>query len=79
MSSSMFQRLGNSQPTQQQAQQQMPDMNKLYQQFQKNPLKYLPNAPQGVTEPLELLRYYADSGKIPPMLQGRVNAILGRK
>lgn len=61
--------------------QQQPDMNQLYQQFVQNPLQYLMglNIPQGLTTPQQIVQYLADNGKIPPMLQGRVNAMLGRK
>ena len=61
--------------------QQQPDMNQLYQQFMQNPLQYLMgiNIPQGLTTPQQIVQYLADNGKIPPMLQGRVNAMLGRK
>lgn len=61
--------------------QQQPDMNQLYQQFMQNPLQYLTglNIPQGLTTPQQIVQYLADNGKIPPMLQGRVNAMLGRK
>lgn len=79
MSDSMFQRLGNGKPQQPNQQPQQPDINKMFQEFQKNPLKYLPNAPKDVINPMDLLKFYADNGKVPPMLQGRVNAILGRR
>ena len=61
--------------------QQQPDMNQLYQQFMQNPLQYLMglNIPQGLTTPQQIVQYLADNGKIPPMLQGRVNAMLGRR
>ena len=61
--------------------QQQPDMNQLYQQFMQNPLQYLMglNIPQGLTTPQQIVQYLADNGKIPPMLQQRVNAMLGRK
>ena len=61
--------------------QQQPDMNQLYQQFVQNPLQYLMglNIPQGLTTPQQIVQYLDDHGKIPPMLQGRVNAMLGRK
>ncbi len=61
--------------------QQMPDMNALYQQFQQNPLKYLTgmNIPQGMNNPQDIVRFLADNGRIPPFLQARVNAMLGRR
>jgi len=61
--------------------QQQPDMNALYQQFAQNPMQYLTgmNIPKELTTPQQIVQYLADNGKIPPMLQQRVNAMLGRK
>jgi len=58
-----------------------PDINQLYQQFMQNPMQYLTgmNIPKELTTPQQIVQYLADNGKIPPMLQGRVNAMLGRK
>ena len=60
--------------------QQQPDINALYQQFMQNPMQYLTglNLPQGLTSPQQIVQYLADNGRIPPMLQQRVNAMLGR-
>lgn len=57
-----------------------PNINELYQQFAQNPMKYLTglNLPQGMTSPQQIVQYLNDNGKIPPMLQQRVNAMLGR-
>ena len=57
-----------------------PDINELYQQFMQNPMKFLTglNLPQGMTSPQQIVQFLADNGKIPPMLQQRVNAMLGR-
>ena len=64
-----------------QKQQQQPDMNALYQQFMQNPLQYLQglNIPTNLTTPQQIVEYLANNNRIPPMLQGRVNAMLGRK
>jgi len=61
--------------------QQQPDMNALYQQFMQNPMQYLTgmNIPKEFTTPQQIVQYLADNGRIPPMLQQRVNAMLGRK
>lgn len=61
--------------------QQQPDMNALYQQFMQNPMQYLMgmNIPKELTTPQQIVQYLADNGRIPPMLQQRVNAMLGRK
>lgn len=61
--------------------QQNPDINQLYQQFMQNPMQFLSrlNLPQGMTSPQQIVQYLADNGRIPPMLQQRVNAMLGRR
>ena len=61
--------------------QQQPDMSALYQQFMQNPMQYLMgmNIPKELTTPQQIVQYLADNGRIPPMLQQRVNAMLGRK
>ena len=61
--------------------QKQPDINQLYQQFMQNPMQYLTgmNIPKELTAPQQIVQYLADNGRIPPMLQGRVNAMLGRK
>ena len=56
-----------------------PDMNKLFQQFKADPLKYLTGIPQGMTNPQQIVQYLANNGRIPAHLQGRVNAMLGRR
>ena len=58
-----------------------PDINELYQQFMKNPMRYLTglNLPQGLNDPQQIVQFLNKNGRIPPMLQGRVNAMLGRK
>ena len=61
--------------------QQQPNINQLYQQFMQNPMQYLTgmNIPKELTNPQQIVQYLNDNGKIPPMLQQRVNAMLGRK
>ena len=58
-----------------------PDMNALFQQFKQNPMKYLTglDIPQGMNNPQQIVQHLANSGKIPAQLQGRVNAMLGRR
>ena len=60
--------------------QQQPDINQLYQQFMQNPMQFLQgmNIPKEFTTPQQIVKYLADNGRIPPMLQQRVNAMLGR-
>lgn len=71
---------GQTAPVQQKPQGQ-PDINALYQQFRQNPMKYLTgyNIPQNINSPEQIVRFLADNGKVPPMLQARVNAMLGRR
>ena len=61
--------------------QKQPDIDQLYQQFTQNPMQYLSglNIPQGITSPQQIVQYLADNGKVPPMLQAKVNAMLGRR
>lgn len=61
--------------------QRQPDMNALYNQFRQNPVKYLTglDIPQGMNNPEQIVRYLANNNRIPPMLQARVNAMLGRR
>ena len=61
-------------------QQKQPDINQLYQQFVQNPLQFLQgmNIPKELTTPQQIVQYLADNGKIPPMLQAKVNAMLNR-
>lgn len=58
-----------------------PDINALFEQFRANPMKYLTgyNIPKNINSPEGIVRFLADSGRVPPMLQGRVNAMLGRR
>lgn len=57
-----------------------PDLNQLYQQFIQNPTQFLTglNIPKELTTPEQMVQYLAQNGKIPPMLQARVNAMLNR-
>lgn len=60
---------------------QQPNVAMLQQQFNQNPMRYLAglNIPQGMTDPEQIVRHLDSTGQIPPMLQARVNAMLGRK
>lgn len=71
---------GQSAPVQQKPQGQ-PNINAMFQQFRQNPMKYLTgyNIPQNINSPEQIVRFLADNGKVPPMLQARVNAMLGRR
>lgn len=60
---------------------QQPNMAMMQQQFNQNPMRYLTglNIPQGMTDPEQIVRHLDSTGQIPPMLQAKVNAMLGRK
>lgn len=60
---------------------QQPDLNQLYQQFAQDPYKYLAqlNLPANIQTPQQAVEYFMSAGKVPPFLQGRVNAMLGRR
>lgn len=60
---------------------QQPNMQQMQQQFNQNPMRYLTglNIPQGMTDPEQIVRHLDSTGQVPPMLQGIVNAKLGRR
>lgn len=63
---------------------QQPDIRELYAQFEKNPMEYLLRCKLNIPTDFKgdsraLVEHLANSGQIPPILQGRVNAMLGRK
>lgn len=60
---------------------QQPNMQQMQQQFNQNPMRYLTglNIPQGMTDPEQIVRHLDSTGQIPPILQARVNAMLGRR
>ena len=61
--------------------QQPLDFNKLYNEFKKNPLKYLGNLnlPPNIQTPEEAVRYAAATNQIPPLIQQQVYGMLGKK
>lgn len=69
--------LNTGQPQQMQQQ----DLNKLYQEFVRNPMKYLIglNIPSNITTPQQAVEYCMSAGKVPPILQQKINAMLGRR
>lgn len=69
--------LNTGQPQQMQQQ----DLNKLYQEFVRNPMKYLIglNIPSNITTPQQAVEYCISAGKVPPILQQKINAMLGRR
>lgn len=73
--------MGNPLNTGQPQQIQQPDLNKLYQEFVQNPMKYLTglNIPSNITTPQQAVEYCMSAGKVPPILQQKINAMLGRR
>lgn len=57
------------------------DINELFEQFKQNPAKYLSglNIPQNMNDPRQIVQYLSQSGRIPPALQQRVNAMFATK
>lgn len=56
-------------------------MNVLFQQFKQNPMKYLTglDIPSNLSNAQQIVQYLAANNKIPPQLQGMVNAQLRAK
>lgn len=73
--------MGNPLNTGQPQQMQQQDLDKLYQEFVRNPMKYLIglNIPSNITTPQQAVEYCMSAGKVPPILQQKINAMLGRK
>lgn len=73
--------MGNPLNTGQPQQMQQQDLNKLYQEFVRNPMKYLIglNIPSNITTPQQAVEYCMSAGKVPPILQQKINAMLGRR
>lgn len=69
----------NFQQTNQQPQQL--DLNKLYNEFKQNPSKYLSglNLPPELQTPEQIVRYLAQNGRIPPLIQRQVYSMVGKR
>lgn len=69
----------NTNPTQQQPQQL--DLNKLFNEFKQNPFKYLSglNLPPDIQTPEQAVRYCAQTGQIPPLIQKQVYGLVGKR
>lgn len=61
--------------------QQQPDMKALFEKFKQNPMQYLGglNIPSNITTPKQAVEYCVSIGKVPPILQQQINAMLGKK
>jgi hypothetical protein len=69
----------NFQQTNQQPQQL--DLNKLYNEFKQNPSKYLSglNLPPELQTPEQIVRYLAQNGRSPPLIQRQVYSMVGKR
>ena len=69
----------NFQQTNQQPQQL--DLNKLYNEFKQNPSKYLSglNLPPELQTPEQIVRYLAQNGRIPPLIQRQVYSMVSKR
>lgn len=66
-------------PTQQPPQQL--DLNKLFNEFKQNPFKYLSglNLPPDIQTPEQAVRYCAQTGQVPPLIQKQVYGLVGKR
>lgn len=72
----------NFQQTNPQPQQpQQLDLNKLYNEFKQNPSKYLSglNLPPELQTPEQIVRYLAQNGRIPPLIQRQVYSMVSKR
>ena len=68
-----------SNPVQQQPQQL--DLNKLFNEFKQNPSKYLSglNLPPELQTTEQIVRYLAQNGRIPPLIQRQVYSMVSKR
>jgi spore coat protein CotF len=66
---------------QQTQQPQQLDLNKLYNEFKQNPSKYLSglNLPPELQTPEQIVRYLAQNGRIPPLIQRQVYSMVSKR
>lgn len=72
----------NFQQTNPQTQQpQQLDLNKLFNEFKQNPSKYLSglNLHPDIQTPEQAVRYLAQTGQIPPLIQKQVYGLVGKR
>lgn len=57
------------------------DLNKLYNEFKQNPSKYLSglNLPPDIQTPEQAVRYLAQNGRIPPLIQRQVYSMVSKR
>ena len=75
MASTAMQALGSEQ-----APQNTPNMEKMFEQFKANPAQYVMkaslNIPQTMNNPEQIVRHLAQTNQVPPQLRGILNAML---
>lgn len=66
---------------QQTQQPQQLDLNKLFNEFKQNPSKYLSglNLPPELQTPEQIVRYLAQNGRIPPLIQRQVYSMVSKR
>jgi len=62
-----------------QGQMQQPDFGQAYQQFAPNWRQYFKNLPEDIQTPEQAVRYFAQNGQIPPLIQRQVYSMLNRR
>ena len=64
-----------------QSKEQMPNFDQLYQQFAPNWRQYLAglNIPQSIESPEQAVRFLAQNGQIPPLIQKQVYSMLNKR
>ncbi len=62
-----------------QGQMQQPNFNQAYQQFAPNWRQYFNNLPEDIQTPEQAVRYFAQNGQIPPLIQKQVYSMLNRR
>ena len=57
------------------------DLNKLFNEFKQNPFKYLSglNLPPDIQTPEQAVRYCAQTGQVPPLIQKQVYGLVGKR
>lgn len=64
---------------QEQTQAQQPNFNQAYQQFAPNWRQYFNNLPEDIQTPEQAVRYLAQNGQVPPLIQRQVYMMLNRR
>lgn len=57
------------------------DMNAMFEQFKADPSKYLKgfNIPDNLKTPEQIVRFIADSGRVPDLIKNQVYTMLNRR